>query len=969
MNESISPHSGSADYFHRLSLSLEKAQEHFQITGDSRIIENALNEFNAAWGNEQLGELNPLVKAQLLNGAGMLLHSRFQITGQLADLDAAITYFNQALSFLKNLPKAHASALSNLSSTLQLRFSHTGEKADIYQSVEMARMAVEASAQKTERSSYLSSLASALHGRYLFDGNPEDLNESIASMRESVELTANGSSRRYLRLNNLAALCQERFSRTGELSNLYEAVDYYRQALAIMPNSSPERPALLNNLGSCLHDLYRRTGVREHLDEGIELLGEACQNNSTSLPNQAGFLSNLGTALVTLYQSSRQLNVLEKAIVVQRKAVQLAGENSPFIPSFLTGLGTSLIEYHIHTKESSLADEAVQVCQAALDFTHSDSPKWPSRCNNLARALMERYRSCNIITDLVAGQEKYRDACLKGKEIQSEIVLVAGYQWGLWALERSMWAEASQALDYANSAIQDLFERQLFRDEQANWLKDAQVLPGLQAYAEIKQGHLQQAVEILENGRARFFFQALRKKDQLVKSTDSKNEENFRIYQNAISELELLQNQPSTYTPAILERVRRLRSQQHRIYQDIRNDLSGDEIPTEIYWETLNQFWQEQANLDVGIYLIPSAYKSFALCVSSEGIDVIWLDFSNSELDLILLGSSDHPEKGFLGAVMGFFDVAEGLERTIPWCCEYIAQPIAEYLLVHDFHRIVIIPTGNLGLLPIHATSPRVDGQVHDWINLFVTSYAPSLYALRYAWLQNQKIDVTPDHTFFSGVAAIGDRYPLKFAEAEAQSIAQLFKKASIINGKADVADILRTMEQASHIHFACHAAFDPIHPWESAFILEHGNLLRIRDIFSLALDGKRLAVLSACKTAVTEFTRIPEEAIGMPIAFLQAGIPGVVGTLWPVNDISTALLMYRFYQNLLSENLPESSSASRYQQSLQDAQNWLRSLTATDIDNLVAQMFPSLRGYAHLRKSKTFEHPYYWAGFVFVGV
>ncbi len=40
----------------------------------------------------------------------------------------------------------------------------------------------------------------------------------------------------------------------------------------------------------------------------------------------------------------------------------------------------------------------------------------------------------------------------------------------------------------------------------------------------------------------------------------------------------------------------------------------------------------------------------------------------------------------------------------------------------------------------------------------------------------------------------------------------------------------------------------------------------------------------------------LPDEVIGLPAGFLMAGAPGVVGSLWPVNDISTAPLMERFY-------------------------------------------------------------------------
>jgi CHAT domain-containing protein len=61
--------------------------------------------------------------------------------------------------------------------------------------------------------------------------------------------------------------------------------------------------------------------------------------------------------------------------------------------------------------------------------------------------------------------------------------------------------------------------------------------------------------------------------------------------------------------------------------------------------------------------------------------------------------------------------------------------------------------------------------------------------------------------------------------------------------------------------------------------------------------ETSRLVVLSACQTAITDYQRLPDEAIGLPGGLLQAGVPGVVGTLWAVNDLSMTLVMAKFYE------------------------------------------------------------------------
>jgi CHAT domain-containing protein len=79
----------------------------------------------------------------------------------------------------------------------------------------------------------------------------------------------------------------------------------------------------------------------------------------------------------------------------------------------------------------------------------------------------------------------------------------------------------------------------------------------------------------------------------------------------------------------------------------------------------------------------------------------------------------------------------------------------------------------------------------------------------------------------------------------------------------------------------------------------------------------------------------LAEEALGFPATLLSEGVVGMIGTLWPVSDLSTALLLERFYHQWRA-GLPPA-------QALWSAQRWLR----TD---------------------PCYAHPYHWAGFVYYG-
>ena len=120
----------------------------------------------------------------------------------------------------------------------------------------------------------------------------------------------------------------------------------------------------------------------------------------------------------------------------------------------------------------------------------------------------------------------------------------------------------------------------------------------------------------------------------------------------------------------------------------------------------------------------------------------------------------------------------------------------------------------------------------------------------------------------------------------------------------------------------------DVAEPLDSALLLAGDEQITCATCWraiAAALAATRLAFLSACQTAITDFRSLGDEVIGaLPAAFLQAGIPAVIGTLWPVNDRSTALLVTRFYELWREEGLEPPAA-------LCAAQRWVRDTTNTE--------------------------------------
>jgi hypothetical protein len=70
---------------------------------------------------------------------------------------------------------------------------------------------------------------------------------------------------------------------------------------------------------------------------------------------------------------------------------------------------------------------------------------------------------------------------------------------------------------------------------------------------------------------------------------------------------------------------------------------------------------------------------------------------------------------------------------------------------------------------------------------------------------------------------------------------------------------------------------------------------LETREVWNLNLENADLVTLSACQTQLGELS-VGDELVGLSRAFIYAGTPSLVASLWSVEDESTAYLMEHFY-------------------------------------------------------------------------
>jgi CHAT domain-containing protein len=290
----------------------------------------------------------------------------------------------------------------------------------------------------------------------------------------------------------------------------------------------------------------------------------------------------------------------------------------------------------------------------------------------------------------------------------------------------------------------------------------------------------------------------------------------------------------------------------------------------------------------------------------------------------------------------------------------------------------------------------------------FTIRLIPSCQILQYC--KDRSTITTPQYGTVENADGTGEG-----AGFEGQQLANLFQiePAYRLQGRkqATVAAfhelIDRSTKPITTLHLANHAHSRLDNPLESAVKLSDGHIT-LQSLMKTRYQHLREIFLSCCETNLGT-TGITDDLLTLSTGFLCAGASTVIGTLWAVDDLATALFSIFYYQH-------RHANYSR-DIALKMAQNRLRNLTGADFHrdyaedlrvNFQAYGKANKRDRADLKaefdrgeidkakfdrdsgnltkaytnaldaagkldeysqQDKPFNHPYFWAGFVCQGL
>ncbi|WP_326561239.1 CHAT domain-containing tetratricopeptide repeat protein [Micromonospora sp. NBC_01796] len=271
------------------------------------------------------------------------------------------------------------------------------------------------------------------------------------------------------------------------------------------------------------------------------------------------------------------------------------------------------------------------------------------------------------------------------------------------------------------------------------------------------------------------------------------------------------------------------------------------------------------------------------------------------------------------------------LQKLSDWAWYAAMEQILQYCAGHGFsrpYRLVLVPMDAFGLVPWHAARAPGGRYVIEDATL---SYAVSA-RMFCATTARDPIPSSADSLIVGNPT--GD---LRHAGLEAVAIRDTIYRSSPYLGRRDdngatgrgspgeVLEWLRTSLGADRgvLHLACHGVIVPSRPESSYLVLNARSgpapltAERLADEAHRSEGGFRLSavVLAACSSGVPG--RTYDEAFSLATVFLMAGARSVIGSLWPVPDEATSLLMYMLHHYLIVDRMGSA-------QALRMAQLWM---------------------------------------------
>lgn len=276
-------------------------------------------------------------------------------------------------------------------------------------------------------------------------------------------------------------------------------------------------------------------------------------------------------------------------------------------------------------------------------------------------------------------------------------------------------------------------------------------------------------------------------------------------------------------------------------------------------------------------------------------------------------------------------DPTDALRRLWGW----LVEPLLPQLRQARVHSLILVPDGALRYLPF--------ASLYDGQRYLVEQFSLQTQLMGSQNGPNPRTQRGRASSMLAVGRTVGDAQhsALPGVARELSSI-RMPQSRVLLDGEFTASSLMDGLQRRPEIvHVASHFVLDPSGEDKSYLLLGDGHRLSLTELRAMPWNGVRLALLSACDSALSVGRGDGREWVGFAQSLGNAGVKDVLATLWRIDDAATARWMTDLYSQLRSRGSKPVSSAT----------------LAT-----VQRAWLSRHQGSHL------SHPHYWAAFVWLG-
>ncbi|KAK7446455.1 hypothetical protein Landi51_07402 [Colletotrichum acutatum] len=335
---------------------------------------------------------------------------RYRLSGEISDLDEAISQTRSYISCLSGNSSEKASAALILAELFNIRFEQLGEVKDAKDGIILAKEALAlAFKSHTEPIGALHCLSWSLINHNNELDVIEDVEDTIKTIERIQPFFIGGENYASL-LTTWGMMLKQRFQHDHQnVRAIEEGMAKLREALE-MPQSEEDRIGTLDVLTGCLHDHFNRTGDEGSMNEAVRTGRQLVSLTSQESQQRNRVLVQLARQLANRFFRTGNLAELDEAISIY-EGVDKALSERHFLR--LRNADALSILYRKRFERRGLDsdnEKGIAALQQCINLTTPGSQERAVKLLNLGSGLWRRFSRTRSLVDLNDAISRYEEA-------------------------------------------------------------------------------------------------------------------------------------------------------------------------------------------------------------------------------------------------------------------------------------------------------------------------------------------------------------------------------------------------------------------------------------------------------------------------------------------------------------------------------------------------------------------------------